>query len=81
MFCEDLFHNTPLCISCMNRHRSPGHYNCDGCMNNHMNGRAVELFASIKNKMRGEVGEPGESWHIECWGVFGDLVLEFGLDT
>lgn len=79
MFCEDLFHNTPLCISCMSRHRLLGQYNCDVCDENHMAGRAGGLFRAIKNKLSPDMAN--ESWHIECWGIFGDLVLEFGLDA
>lgn len=76
MFCEDLFHHTTLCISCMSRNRSVGRYNCDVCMNKHMIGSARGLFSAIKSKLICDFQY--ESWHIECWGVFGDLVLEFG---
>jgi len=79
MFCEDMYRNTSLCISCMSQQRLAGHYNCIVCCDNHMSGRASGLFLAIKNKI--EHGRSWESWHMECWGIFGDLVLEFELDT
>ena len=79
MFCEDLYHNTTLCISCLSRDRWDGHYNCDICHGYHMAGRARGLFSAIKNKLSLDMAN--ESWHRECWVIFGDLVLEFGLDN
>lgn len=78
MFCDYLYRCTGLCISCMSRIRRDYYYICEYCSS--ICGRAAGLFREIQNKTNC-LQNCSEADHRERWGIFGDLALEFGLDT